>query len=87
MVDIISSTTMDNACSSTQPVPNHVGRRRRSTHISVPQVSTETSNGNQRTRRARLNSVAEEATLGDECNYFSYFPICIPFLLPLVPFQ
>jgi hypothetical protein len=87
MVDIISSTTMDNAGSSTQPVPNHVGRRRRSTHISVPQVSTETSNGNRRTRRARLNSIAEEATLGDECNYFSYFPICIPFLLPLVPFQ
>jgi hypothetical protein len=86
-VDIISSTTMDNDGCSTQPMPNCVGRRHHSTHISVPQVSTEASNRNRRTHRARLNSIAEEATLGDECNYFSHFPICIPFLLPLVPFQ
>jgi hypothetical protein len=56
-------------------------------HISVPQVTTETSNGNRRTHIARLNYVAEEATLGDECNYFSQFLIYIPFLLSLALFQ
>jgi hypothetical protein len=105
IVNIISSSTMDNAGSSTQPVPKHVGRRRCSTHINVPQVSTETSrrcsthisvpqvsietsrrcsthisvpqvntetsHGNRRTRKARLNSVAEQDSLGNECTYFS----------------
>jgi hypothetical protein len=69
-VNIISSTTMNNAGSSTQPVPNRVGRRRRSTHISVPQVSTEISHGNRRSRRARLNSIADQDSLDNECNYF-----------------
>jgi hypothetical protein len=39
-------TTMDNGGSSTQPVPNRVGRRRRSTNITIPEVSNETSHGN-----------------------------------------
>jgi hypothetical protein len=78
---------MKNAGDSTQPVPNRVVHQRHWTHISVHQVTTETSNGNQRTHIASMNYVADEATLGDECNYFSQFSIYIPFLLSLALFQ
>jgi hypothetical protein len=63
-VNIISFTTIDNSGSSTQPVSNRVGQRRRSMHIIVPQVSNETSNGNRRSRSERMNYVAEQDSSG-----------------------
>jgi hypothetical protein len=60
---------MDTAGSSTQPVASRRGHRRCSTHITIPKISSVTSHGNRRTRRARLNGGTIQDSLGNTSIY------------------
>jgi hypothetical protein len=60
---------MDTAGSSTQLVSSGRGHRRRSTHITISEISSVTSPENRCTRRARLNSGIPQDSLDNTSIY------------------
>jgi hypothetical protein len=55
---------MESASGSSQPVANHLGRRRRSNNITIPEVNNETCHQNRRNHIARMNGTTEQNSLG-----------------------
>jgi hypothetical protein len=77
---------MDNAGSSTQQMSSCVKQRLPPTNITLPQVSNEISNGNRRSRRARLNYVEELGSIGNAFTYsfHNFLSVCPFFFLFVV---
>jgi hypothetical protein len=62
---------MDATGTSTQPVASGRGHRRRSTHITISEISSVTSHANRGTSRARLIGATIQDSLGN-ISIYSY---------------